>query len=222
MPPPLQAVLFDLDGTLIDTAHDLAAALNRALADHGKPALPFERIRPTVSLGAAAMLELGFGVAPESPGFAALREQFLRHYERDIAARSEPFPEIDAVLERLEAAGLRWGIVTNKPGRLTALLLNALCLSERVGCVVAGDTLPVRKPDPAPMLHACRLLGCDPARALYIGDAERDIEAGRRAGMQTLVAAYGYLGEADTPAAWGADGIIHSPIAALDWLPQTR
>ena len=218
----LQAVLFDLDGTLIDTAQDLANALNRALADNARPALPYAEIRPTVSLGAAAMLELGFGVKPETPEFAALREQFLRHYERDIAAHSRLFPQVDAVLRHLETTGLVWGIVTNKPARLTAALLAELGFSERAACVVAGDTLPVRKPDPAPLLHACEILNRDPARALFVGDAERDIEAGRRAGMKTLVAAYGYLGEADTPTAWGADGIIDSPIEVLDYLPSGR
>ncbi|MGI9229702.1 MAG: phosphoglycolate phosphatase [Gammaproteobacteria bacterium] len=220
MSQSLQAVLFDLDGTLIDTAQDLAEALNRTLTANARPTLPFNRIRPTVSLGAAAMLQLGFGITEAAAEFADLRQQFLHHYEQAIAVHSKPFPEIDTVLDNIEGNGIAWGIVTNKPAHLTQALLTALCFSERTACVVAGDTLPVRKPDPAPMLHACDILNCDPAHTLYVGDAERDVQAGKRAGMQTLVAAYGYLGDVDQPADWGADGIIDSPIRILDWLAR--
>ncbi len=211
-------VLFDLDGTLLDTAPDLAAALNATLQLNGREPLPYERIRPVVSHGGKALIELGFGLDPQHPDFKPLRKQLLDLYQANIAVETRLFPGMDEVLDSLEQRGIRWGIVTNKPGWLTDPLLDALQLSARAACVVSGDTLPERKPHPAPLLHACRLAGCSPAEALYVGDAERDIEAGRNAGMRTLVALFGYLMEHDQPARWGADALIEKPADILDYL----
>ena len=210
--------LFDLDGTLVDTAPDLADALNRTRANHGLPPLPFEAIRPTVSLGGAAMVRAGFGVAEDDPGFIPLRDEFLALYRDGVARRSRLFPGMERVLAWLEDNGVPWGIVTNKSGWLTTPLTQALGLAARARCIVSGDTVEQPKPHPAPLLHACKLLGCAPPEALYVGDAKRDMEAGRRAGMTTIVAAYGYIEAGENPADWQADGLIRHPAELLDWL----
>ena len=210
--------LFDLDGTLVDTAPDLADALNRTRANHDLPPLPFEAIRPTVSLGGAAMIRAGFGVAEADPGFIPLRDEFLALYREGVARRSRLFPGMEQVLARLEDNGVPWGIVTNKSGWLTTPLTQALGLAARARCIVSGDTVEQPKPHPAPLLHACKLLGCAPPEALYVGDAKRDMEAGRRAGMTTIVAAYGYIEAGENPADWQADGLIRHPAELLDWL----
>ncbi|HHJ12939.1 MAG TPA: phosphoglycolate phosphatase [Gammaproteobacteria bacterium] len=215
---PARAVLFDLDGTLLDTAPDLAAALNATLALNGRTPLPFEQIRPVVSHGGRALIERGFGISPDAPGFEALRKQLLDLYQANIARETRLFPGMDSVLDTLERSGIPWGVVTNKPGWLTEPLLDALGLRPRAACVVSGDTLDRRKPDPAPLLHACALAGCDPCHTLYVGDAERDIEAGRRAGMPTLAATFGYLLEHEDPADWGADALIHQPADILPYV----
>ncbi len=211
-------VLFDLDGTLVDTAPDLANALNQALANHGKPPLPFKEVRPSVSLGGAAMLQLGFGVRETDPGFTALRDEFLDIYRNSLADHSRLFPGMEQTLAAIEERGLPWGVVTNKPGWLTNPLMRRLELDERTRCIVCGDTLERRKPHPDPLLHACKLLRRAPEESLYVGDARRDIEAGRSAGTMTLVAAYGYLDNEDDPLRWEADGLIDSPLEVLDWL----
>ena len=210
--------LFDLDGTLVDTAPDLADALNRTRANHSLPPLPFEAIRPTVSLGGAAMIRAGFGVAEADPGFIPLRDEFLTLYREGVARRSRLFPGMEQVLARLEDNGVPWGIVTNKSGWLTTPLTQALGLAARARCIVSGDTVEQPKPHPAPLLHACKLLGCAPPEALYVGDAKRDMEAGRRAGMTTIVAAYGYIEAGENPADWQADGLVRHPAELLDWL----
>jgi len=214
----LACVLFDLDGTLLDTAPDMALALNRLRLEEGIPALPFEQIRPEVSHGAAAMIRLGFGMTLENPDFARLRQRFLDLYQGDLAIDTAPFPGVQETLCQLESRTIPWGVVTNKPGWLTEPLLRALRLWERAACVVSGDTLAKRKPDPEPLLYASQLVGIAPARCLYVGDAERDIEAGRRAGMVTLAARFGYLQADDKPEAWGADGLIDKPEDLLVWL----
>ncbi len=214
----LTTVLFDLDGTLADTAPDLADALNGVLVEQGREPLPFERIRPVVSHGGLALIQLGFGMNPEDDGFAPLRERLLAIYRANIARRTRLFPGMAALLEALEAQGLNWGVVTNKPAWLTEPLLEALELRHRAAAVVSGDTLPERKPHPAPMHLACREAETPPAACIYVGDAARDIEAGRAAGMLTLVALWGYLGEQDRPTDWGADGLVETPEAILDWL----
>ncbi len=214
-------VLFDLDGTLLDTAPDLAAALNATLQLNERAALPFETIRPVVSHGGRALIELGFGIDPQHPEFEPLRKQLLDFYEANIAVQTALFPGMAEVLDELEKRDIRWGVVTNKPGWLTDPLLDALDLSPRAACVVSGDTLKERKPHPAPLLHACTLARCQPQQTLYVGDAERDIEAGRNAGMHTLVALFGYLMEHDRPQDWGADALVEQPADILQHVRVT-
>jgi phosphoglycolate phosphatase len=216
--PRCRAVLFDLDGTLADTAPDLAGALNTLLAELGRPSLPLATIRPHVSHGASALLRFALGVARESPGYDDLLQRFLALYRGAIAAQTRLFDGMPALLAAAEARGLPWGVVTNKPAWLTDPLMAALGLTARAGCIVSGDTTAYAKPHPEPLLHASRVLAVPPAACLFVGDAERDIEAGRRAGMRTLVARFGYLGPDDRPASWGADGLVDSPGEILAWL----
>jgi len=214
----IQTVLFDLDGTLLDTAPDLAYALNETLRLAGREPLPFETIRPVVSHGGIALIELGFGMQSGHPEFDSHRQRLLDIYRDNIARETRPFAGIDSLLETIEQRGLNWGVVTNKPAWLTDPLLKALNLFERAATVVSGDTLDQRKPHPAPMLHACNQAGSEAEACLYIGDAERDIEAGRNAKMKTLVALFGYIGSDENPEQWQADGMINTPAETLDWL----
>ena len=216
----IDTVLFDLDGTLLDTAPDLANALNAVLLSNDRDPLPFERIRPVVSHGGAALIRLGFDLEPEHPEFEPLRRQLLDYYLAHIADQTCLFPGMEEVLDSIETRGLRWGVVTNKPGWLTVPLLNALNLSKRAAGIVSGDTLNERKPHPAPLLHACDLIGSQARHCLYVGDARRDIEAGHQAGMRTLVALFGYLLDTDQPESWGASAMIEHPSQILDWLDQ--
>lgn len=216
--PRCRAVLFDLDGTLADTAPDLAGALNALLAELGRPPLPFVAIRPHVSHGARALLRFGLDVERETPGYEALLQRFLALYRGAIAAQTRLFDGMPALLAATEARGLPWGVVTNKPAWLTGPLMAALGLTARAGCIVSGDTTAHAKPHPEPLLHASRVLAVPPAACLFVGDAERDIEAGRRAGMRTLVARFGYLGPDDRPESWGADGFVDTPGEILAWL----
>jgi phosphoglycolate phosphatase len=211
------AVLFDLDGTFADTAPDMAHALDLLLALHGRPSLPFATVRPHVSHGAKALVRLGFGLDAGDPGFDERRREYLDIYADNLARQTAPFPGIPDLIEALEASSVPWGIVTNKPAWLTDPLMAAMGLAERAACVVSGDTLPRAKPHPDPLLHACRRIGRDPAQCWYVGDAERDVAAGLAAGMGTLVALFGYLGDED-PRTWGAHGLIAEPLEVLDWL----
>ena len=206
-----ELILFDLDGTLIDTAPDMAAALNDVLRAEGREALPFASIRPHVSHGAAGLLRLAFGEHLPVHELDRLRAAFLERYQRDLSGASRLFPGMAEVLDRIEATGLRWGVVTNKPGWLTEPLLRALDLDARAATVVSGDTLSQRKPDPAPLLFACSSVGIAPDRTLYVGDAERDMIAATAAGMATCLALYGYLGTDDPSDHWGADIAIERP-----------
>jgi phosphoglycolate phosphatase len=203
-----QAVLFDLDGTLADTAPDLADALNATLQARGKSALPFENIRPVVSHGGRAMIKLGFDLDPEDKFYEEIRQQFLDIYLANIANKTTLFPGIPELLTQLEQTDIAWGVVTNKPSWLTNPLMDALQLSTRAACIVSGDTTSNSKPHPEPMLFACEKIGVEPTRCIYIGDAERDIEAGKAAGMRTLGALFGYLLDEDVPDEWGADALI--------------
>lgn len=216
--PPIRGVLFDLDGTLVDTAPDLAAALNHTRRQSGLEPLPFEVIRPHVSHGTTAMIKSGFNISEDAAHFDELRQLLLDYYLHHIAIHSVLFEGMAMVLESLEQQQISWGVVTNKPAWLTTPLLAALQLDQRAGVVVSGDTLPQRKPDPAPLLHAAQLLGPRCSEIIYVGDAERDIEAGRRAGMRTLVAEYGYLCSGDCTAEWQADGAIQHAAQLLDWI----
>lgn len=210
------AVLFDLDGTLADTARDLGGALNRLLAEEGMAAIPMELLRPHVSGGARALLRAGFGILPNNPRFADLRQRFLDHYEAALCVDTELFDGMAELLARLEARSIRWGIVTNKPARYTQPLAAALGLSHRAACLVSGDSTPLPKPSPEPLLLAAQLAGIEPAGALYVGDDIRDIQAGKAAGMRTVAAAYGYLGDGPPIADWGADHIVERPLDVLD------
>jgi len=215
----IDAVLFDLDGTLADTAPDLIAALNRVRGDHGRDPLPLAHLRPYASQGARGMLGAGMDVAPEHPDFPALRDAFLDYYALALCNHSKLFAGVVALLETIETRALKWGIVTNKATRFTTPLLEALELSGRPDVVVCGDTTPHAKPHPAPLLFAAEAMGVAPERCLYVGDAERDIVAGVAAGMPTIVARYGYIEPRETPHDWPAEGMIDDPEALLRWLP---
>jgi phosphoglycolate phosphatase len=217
----ITTVLFDLDGTLLDTAPDLAAALNTVLAENRREPLPYETIRGVVSHGGMALIKLGFGLDESSPDFEPLRQRLLSVYRANLSSRTRPFPGMAELLDQLEQDGRNWGVVTNKPAWLTEPLLQDLGLLQRAACVVSGDTLDERKPHPAPMLHACEQSGSRPEQCVYIGDARRDIEAGKNAGMLTLVALFGYFMGDDRPREWQADGILKQPLDLLAWLDST-
>jgi phosphoglycolate phosphatase len=214
----IRTVLFDLDGTLADTAPDLGHALNTLLAEHHQAVLPYAAIRPVASHGAAALIELGFGIDRHDPRFAPLRERFLELYRSHLTRETRLFPGMPALLDVLPVRDINWGIVTNKPAFLTDPLVEQLGIAADAVCVVSGDTTANRKPHPEPMMHAARLAGSRPEECLYVGDAARDIEAGRAAGMKTLVALFGYIGPNEQPESWGADGMIRTPSDILDWL----
>ena len=182
----IKSVLFDLDGTLIDTAPDMAAALNRILEQESLDPLPIEQIRPHVSRGGLALTKLAFDAHRDADEIEPLRQRFLDDYRQNIARHSRLFEGFEEVLKLFHPHDMPWGVVTNKPGWLTDPLLADLKLAQRAACVVSGDTLEQRKPHPAPLLHACKLIGTTPQQCLYVGDAERDIKAGHNAGMPTL------------------------------------
>jgi len=211
-------VLFDLDGTLLDTAPDLVYACNVAALEAGLQPQDLQTLRPMVSNGASAMLQLMLDGQERDVDFDSLLDRMLSLYQDNIAVHTRFFDGMDGVLDELENRGLSWGIVTNKLACFTDPLLQSLDLFTRPGCVISGDTLPQMKPHPMPMLEACRRIGSKPAECVYIGDARRDIDAGKNAGMATLVALYGYIPENDPPHHWGADGQLSKPIDLLAWL----
>ena len=212
---PARGVLFDLDGTLADTAPDLGFALNQQRLARGMSELPIETVRSQASSGARGLLKIGFGIEPGQSGYEAMRDEFLEIYEENLARSSQLFPGVSALLEQIERRGLRWGIVTNKAERFTFPLLRALSLIERAACVICGDTTPNPKPHPAPLLAAAKKLGVPPGQCIYVGDDERDVQAGHAAGMPVVVARYGYLGNGRPPEQWGADGFVDSPADLL-------
>ncbi len=216
----IKNILFDLDGTLADTAPDLANALNAIRLKHGLEKLPLETISPTVSLGGNAMIKLAFDLEEGDSGFDEIRDQFLNHYLENIAEETRLYEGMENILRTLENNNKTWGIVTNKSSWLTKPLLEALSLDKRTACVVSGDTLEHKKPHPAPVLHACKLIQADPASTVYIGDAQRDIEAGRNAGTKTLIALYGYIDKNDDPESWNADAMVISPDEINDKLSE--
>lgn len=216
----VRLVLLDLDGTLADTAPDLAAAVNRMRIARGIEPLPIPELRPFVSHGARGMVGRAFDVTPDDARYQELRNEFLSEYESALCVDSALFPGMDETLQRLEQLGIKWGIVTNKLARYTLPLVQALQLSERAACVVSGDTTPFSKPHPAPLLHALAAARVDAAAAIYVGDDRRDIDAGRAAGMRTIVASYGYLGNGVPYQGWGADDVIHAPQELLALLAK--
>ena len=207
----LDGVLFDLDGTLIDSAPDLAGACNEMRIDRGLTPLPYERLRRMVGSGARGMVGASFGLVPDSPGYAELRDEFLARYEARMTRETKVFDAMVPILSWLEREGLSWGIVTNKAARFAGPLVASLGLAARTGTLVCGDTVAHSKPHPAPLLEAARRLGLTPQRCAYVGDDHRDVVAGRAAGMLTVVAAWGYLGEGDAPSAWGAHHLVERP-----------
>jgi 2-phosphoglycolate phosphatase len=211
----VQAVLFDLDGTLIDSAPDLGAAADKMRTDRGLPSLPLEQYRPMAGAGARGMLGIAFGLTPQDPAFPDLREEFFRNYESAMTVRTRIFDGIPELVEALAALGLPWGVVTNKSMRFTGPLTRGMPLFATAGAVIGGDTTPHAKPHPAPLLEAARQLGLPPAGCLYVGDDERDVQAGRAAGMPTVAATYGYLGSNSEVRHWGADALIAEPLALL-------
>ena len=215
-----QAVLFDLDGTLADTAPDLAAAVNKMRHERGLDMVPLETLRPLASAGARGLIGGAFSIGPEHPDFTSMREEFLANYEADLCIETTLFPGIDAVLDDLDARGVRWGIVTNKAARLTGPLVALLGLDTRAASVVSGDTTPHAKPHPAPLLHAARELRIAPERIVYVGDDLRDVQAGFAAGMVTVAAAYGYCGTDLPPTRWHAQHVVDSPAELLRLLRE--
>ena len=222
-PPPralaVKAVLFDLDGTLADSAGDLAGAINRIRRERGLAPVTIASMRPYASAGARGLLGAGMGVAPDDAEYSALREQFLAYYEAGLAETTALFDGIETLLDRLDARGLPFGIVTNKASRYTQPVVAALGLDARAGVIVSGDTTAHPKPHPAPLLHAAELLGVAATDCVYVGDDLRDVIAGNAAGMPTIAAEYGYLGEAGCADDWPATGWIAAPLELLDWLP---
>ncbi len=217
----IKTVLFDLDGTLVDTAPDLADALNFTLDKNGYQALSLDQIRPHVSNGSIALIEFGFNIKADNNNFERYRNELLDYYTENIANKSCLFPGFNTILDTIETRGLNWGIVTNKPSYLTNPLLKELKLNQRAVTVVSSDTLEFRKPHPAPMLYACKEAGSKPNECIFIGDAQRDVEAGNNAKIKTLVAMFGYIGENDRPETWGADGYIKNAREIIDYLDNS-
>ena len=208
-------ILFDLDGTLVDTAHDLAYALNLQRERHGKAVLPLDVIRPYASHGSKGLLSVGFNLSPDDENYEAMREEYLALYDQVLTRKPVLFDGVAELLATLDEKTVPWGVVTNKPRRFTQPLLEDIGLLERAACVVSGDDAPRPKPHPDTLFLACEQAGVYPQRCWYVGDAERDIQAGKAAGMQTVVALYGYLGAEDHPQEWGADIFVNAPLELL-------
>jgi N-acetyl-D-muramate 6-phosphate phosphatase len=209
------AILFDLDGTLLDTAEDLAFALNALREKHHMPLLPLAQIRPIAGLGSRALLKLAFGVTEEDPDFPVFKDDFFNFYLNHLTDTTTLFPQMDHVLDILDQKHIPWGIVTNKPAQFTIPLLNSLGLSKRSQCIVCGDTLARNKPHPEPILYACHLLNIDPIKTAYIGDTAIDVIASKAANCKSLVALYGYIAEHEDPLSWQADLYIENVIDIL-------
>jgi 2-phosphoglycolate phosphatase len=217
----IKAVLFDLDGTLLDTAQDFHESLNELRAEEGLPPLTFETVRAQVSHGGHALVRLGFGVL-DADAHEAMRTRLLNIYRKRLAKHTRLFEGGDEMLDALENRGLAWGIVTNKPGWLTDPLLIEVNLHNRARAVVSGDTLPERKPSPLPLLHAAKTLGVNPTECVFVGDAERDAQAAQSAGMYSVIAGFGYIGDDDRADEWFQHGWLDTPLDLLAWLDKPR
>lgn len=219
----MTTVLFDLDGTLVDTAHDLGLALNILLVRYGKPALTHDVIWPVASHGSRGLLALGFGITPADDDFEAKKLEYLDLYETVYTNKAIFLPGIEDMLDALDARGIKWGIVTNKPRRFSVNLTKAVnmgdkSLYERSACLLCGDDAPQPKPSPETLLMACKETSTKPSECIYVGDAERDVQAGKAAGMKTVVALFGYIAETDKPLEWNADMFIKTPQDLLAYL----
>jgi phosphoglycolate phosphatase len=212
-----KAVLFDLDGTLIDSAPDLGAAADKMRTDRGLPSLPLEKYRPMAGAGARGMLGVAFGIGPDHPDFLEMREEFFRNYESCMTQRTLVFDGVSQLIDSLVQRRVPWGVVTNKSMRFTGPLCKGMPLFASARTVVGGDSTPHPKPHPAPLLEAARQLSVKPIECVYVGDDVRDVQAGRAAGMGTVAATYGYLGATDVKE-WGADTHIETPLALLQLL----
>lgn len=212
------AVLFDLDGTLIDSAPDLGAAVDKMRVQRGLPSLPLEQYRPMAGAGARGMIGIAFGIKPEHADFEAMKEEFFVNYENCMTERTRIFEGVHDMIAALVSQGLPWGVVTNKSSRFTDPLTSAMPLFATAGAIVSGNTTPHAKPHPEPLFEAARRLSVDPGRCVYVGDDERDIVAGLAAGMGTVAATYGYLGQQTDIARWNAHLHIDSPLKLLNYL----
>ena len=217
---PIRAVLFDLDGTLIDSAPDMGAAADKMRLDRGMASLPQELYRPMVGTGARGMIGVAFGLAPEHPEFPGLKKEFFSNYERCLTQNTYAFEGVESLVGQLLQRQLTWGVVTNKAERFSGPLTRAMPLFASASVLISGDTTPHTKPHPAPLFEAARRLGLEPVHCVYVGDDERDIVAGRAAGMGTVAATYGYLGNRGDTTQWGAHAAIKSPLALLQLLGE--
>lgn len=215
---PPRAILFDLDGTLADTAPDLAAAANKLRTDRGLDAVPYARLRPVASHGARGLVGVAFGLAPGEPGFEELRTEFLANYEAALVVHSRLFDGVPELLEQLRERGIAWGVVTNKMDRYTRPLIPRIGLGH-AACVIAGDTTPHAKPHPEPLFEAARRIGLSPAECWYVGDDLRDMQAAQAAGMVSVAAGWGYCGDSD-PVTWQADHVAAAPGELLNLLAR--
>jgi N-acetyl-D-muramate 6-phosphate phosphatase len=214
----IDAVLFDLDGTLADTAPDMARTVNAMRTKRGLPPVATDLVRPHVSKGARGMICSAFGMTTEHPDFLAMREEFLDIYGRELCVDTVLFPGMEELLATLEADGIAWGVVTNKFERFARPILEQLGVAQRAAAIVGGDTCPRPKPFPDPLLFAAAQMRVAPASTLYVGDDERDVQAARAAGMPVIVAGYGYLGDGTPPTAWEADGVVGSAAEIGAWI----
>lgn len=210
-----KAILFDLDGTLLDTAPDLAFALNFLLEKNSRPTIPFDVVRPLAGHGGKALIRLGFNIDETHENFAILWKELLIIYSQHLADNTQIFPGMTVILEKLVAEKIPWGIVTNKPGWLTKPLLEYFSLLNSAACIVSGDTLPYHKPHPEPLRYACKQLNCLPNESIYVGDAECDMQAAKNAGMKSVIALYGYIPATEKPESWQADRSIKNPLDLL-------
>ena len=220
MSDTFDAIFFDLDGTLLDTSPDLLHALNTLLARYDVEPVPLDEFRYHIYGGTETMLGFGFAIDADHPNYPELRREYLDIYRDHLAVHTELYRGIETLLHHLEQHDFPWGIVTNKPGWLTDPLLDNMGLSERCISIVSGDTLPTRKPDPAPLLHACALADCDPTRSIYVGDTETDIIAAKAAGMLAVGVRYGYHPKNSDPREWDSDLLVDDASHLIDWLSE--
>ncbi|MEO8402039.1 MAG: HAD-IA family hydrolase [Gammaproteobacteria bacterium] len=217
----IKAVLFDLDGTLLDTAQDLGIALNYLRQEHQLPILSLKAIRPAAGSGCKGLLKLGLNIDPHDERYPELSIKLLDYYQKHLIDTTHFFPGMEETLSHLDNMQIPWGIVTNKPAKFTDQIVAHLHLDKRAGCIISGDSLAHRKPHPEPILHGCRQLQHRPEECLYIGDSEVDILACKAAGSPSLAALYGYIPRDENPQTWGADGFIQHPAEILDWIKNS-